>query len=52
MPRLASAGFREATLWVVRENDRARRFYEALGWALDGAEKVDAQMTGAPLHEV
>ena len=52
MARLARAGFREATLWVVRENDRARRFYEATGWAVDGAEKVDARMTGSPLHEV
>jgi RimJ/RimL family protein N-acetyltransferase len=30
--RLRAAGFTEATLWVLYGNERARRFYEALGW--------------------
>jgi GNAT superfamily N-acetyltransferase len=29
-------GATEAILWVVEGNDRARRFYEREGWALDG----------------
>ena len=33
---LRSAGFDEATLWVLEDNPRARRFYEAAGWAFDG----------------
>jgi hypothetical protein len=35
----ACIGFAEATLWVHEDNPRARRFYEAGGWRLDGAEK-------------
>lgn len=35
--RFAAAGYRAATLWVVVDNEPARRFYERLGWTLDGA---------------
>ena len=52
MARLTTAGFSEATLWVLRGNDRARRFYEALGWQFDGTERVLTELTGSPLHEV
>jgi ribosomal protein S18 acetylase RimI-like enzyme len=34
--------FAEATLWVLEDNPRARRFYELAGWAWDGTRKVDA----------
>ena len=30
---------REAFLWVVEENARARRFYEREGWSLDGGTR-------------
>ena len=33
--RLRRAGYREATLWVFAEYDRARRLYERHGWTLD-----------------
>jgi RimJ/RimL family protein N-acetyltransferase len=33
------ANFREAILWVLRDNPRARRFYEKHGWSADGREK-------------
>ncbi len=33
--RLAALGFAGGTLWVLRENARARRFYERHGWKLD-----------------
>jgi len=36
---LQREGFVRATLWVIRENDEARRFYEAKGWRPDGTEK-------------
>ena len=39
--RLREDGFPEAILWVLEDNPRARRFYEAAGWALDGATKED-----------
>jgi GNAT superfamily N-acetyltransferase len=34
---LREAGFARATLWVLRDNARARRFYEKEGWTADGA---------------
>jgi ribosomal protein S18 acetylase RimI-like enzyme len=40
------------TLWVLKENDRARRFYERLGYAPDGAEKTDMALIGSPLNDV
>jgi ribosomal protein S18 acetylase RimI-like enzyme len=41
LDELRAGGFREATLWVLDRNDRARRFYERNGWRLDSAVKVD-----------
>jgi GNAT superfamily N-acetyltransferase len=35
--------YREATLWVLEDNPRARSFYEAAGWAPDGATKSVAR---------
>jgi GNAT superfamily N-acetyltransferase len=32
-------GFSKLVLWVVRENARARRFYERNGWVADDAEQ-------------
>ena len=40
---LRNQGFQEVTLWVLRDNARARRFYELAGFEPDGGEKVDAQ---------
>jgi len=48
---LASAGFGAATLWVLASNARARRFYEAAGWAADGAKKTERRGE-IDLHEV
>jgi ribosomal protein S18 acetylase RimI-like enzyme len=33
---LAARGYREAVLWLLAGNERARRFYVADGWAFDG----------------
>jgi ribosomal protein S18 acetylase RimI-like enzyme len=30
----------EASLWVLEDNPRARRFYEAAGWRVDGEPKL------------
>jgi ribosomal protein S18 acetylase RimI-like enzyme len=49
--RLRAAGFGQATLWVLRDNTRARRFYEQAGWATDGAERP-ATVAGVPVTEV
>jgi len=37
--RLKEISCRTVTLWTLRENARARSFYEKYGFALDGAEK-------------
>ena len=34
---LRADGFARATLWVLHDNARARRFYEKAGWTPDGA---------------
>ena len=36
---LRDLGYSHATLWVLRDNPRARAFYEKLGWRFDGSEK-------------
>jgi len=40
------------TLWVLKVNDPARRFYERIGYAADGAERSNTRLTGFPLHEM
>jgi ribosomal protein S18 acetylase RimI-like enzyme len=45
-------GFAACTLWVLTENSRARRFYEATGFELDGATRIEAASSDHPLHEV
>jgi GntR family transcriptional regulator len=52
---LRRAGFTVATLWVVSENDRARKVYVLDGWSLDGAtrrEPIGLQGEGMPLATV
>lgn len=39
--RLREAGIEEATLWVLRGNDRAAAFYEREGWKPDGATRLE-----------
>jgi ribosomal protein S18 acetylase RimI-like enzyme len=41
LDHLAAAGYREATLWVLDTNARARRFYTAAGFSADGGTKTD-----------
>lgn len=38
-----TVGYRALTLWVLTANDRARQFYERVGFAPDGASKVDTR---------
>lgn len=48
---LRHAGFPAATLWVLTENARTRRFYERRGWRADGATKREP-VRGAQLDHV
>ena len=40
------------TLWVMSGNGRARRFYQRLGFATDGAARTNTQLIGSPFDEV
>jgi GNAT superfamily N-acetyltransferase len=40
LARSVAAGYSSVTLWVLRDNRRARRFYERAGFAPDGASNV------------
>jgi GNAT superfamily N-acetyltransferase len=46
-----AAGYRRAMLWVLRDNARARRFYEHAGWRADGRAQEE-ELDGACLREV
>jgi ribosomal protein S18 acetylase RimI-like enzyme len=48
---LRESGYREAVLWVLEDNPRARRFYEREGWALDGARR-EGEHLGVATAEV
>jgi GNAT superfamily N-acetyltransferase len=48
---LRGRGLREAVLWVVERNQRARRFYEAAGWEPDGGVMVEDDR-GFPIRQV
>ncbi len=51
LEHLTVAGFEQASLWVLDSNVRARRFYEAGDWSLDGAVKDDDSL-GFRLTEI
>jgi GNAT superfamily N-acetyltransferase len=38
---LLELGYRRAALWVLEDNSRARRFYEADGWSRDEQQGID-----------
>jgi len=48
--KLKDMGFREVVIWVLKENIRARLFYEKFGFKFDGATKEIN--IGKPLVEV
>jgi len=40
------------TLWVMSGNERARGFYERLGFAPDGALRTNSELIGRPFDEL
>ncbi len=48
---MTSLGFSSAMLWVLEGNDRARRFYDAAGWAPDGGRQLE-RIIATELYEV
>jgi GNAT superfamily N-acetyltransferase len=51
LARLTSAGYSQATLWVLKTNTRARRFYELGGWTHDGTIRSD-ESQGFPIEDI
>ena len=49
--RLREDGVEEAILWVLEDNPRTHRFYEAAGWRADGGVK-DETMLETPVREL
>ncbi|MFF5367595.1 GNAT family N-acetyltransferase [Streptomyces sp. NPDC013187] len=49
--RCSAAGHGRLLLWVLKENDRARRFYERAGFRVDGAEEL-FEVDGVAVPEV
>ncbi|CAM5299245.1 Ribosomal protein S18 acetylase RimI-like enzyme OS=Streptomyces violarus OX=67380 GN=FHS41_001284 PE=4 SV=1 [Streptomyces violarus] len=49
--RCAAAGHGRLLLWVLKENGRARRFYERAGFEADGAEEP-FEVDGVTVPEV
>ena len=49
--QLVDLGFDRAVLWVLPDNQRARRLYEAAGWNADGAARI-ADVLGVTVPEV
>lgn len=48
---LRANGFTTASLWVLEDNPRARRFYEREGWRPDGGRREE-EFFGVPTTEV
>jgi GNAT superfamily N-acetyltransferase len=49
--RMRELGHGHVVLWVLDENPRARRFYEAAGWSVDG-ERRPIEFLGQTVSEV
>jgi GNAT superfamily N-acetyltransferase len=52
LDRAGERGMTAVCLWVISGNQRARTFYEEMGFFADGGAKTDVEFVGAPLHEV
>ena len=48
---LGRRGFGPLVLWVLTENARGRRFYEAAGWRADGTSRT-LDFGGTPVEEI
>lgn len=52
LSELKSMGFSEVILWVLKENDQARKFYESIGFTPTGDTKADQYDKNVILNEV
>ena len=49
---LQASGFLDVTVWVLEDNRRALRFYEAAGFAPDGGHDKTIELGGESLTEI
>jgi len=49
---LQEQGYRSVTLWVIRDNARAIRFYERSGFAIEADSAKEFELGGAQITEV
>jgi ribosomal protein S18 acetylase RimI-like enzyme len=49
---LQEQGYRTVTLWVIRENARAIRFYERCGFAIEADSAKEFELGGAQITEL
>ncbi len=49
--RLSESGFPAAVLWVHPDNERARGFYETLGWEVEGTTRTE-EVLGVMVPEI
>lgn len=49
---MKNEGYKSVFLWVVRENQRAIKLYERLGFRNSEIEKLDSSHSGKPITEV
>jgi ribosomal protein S18 acetylase RimI-like enzyme len=49
---LEEQGYRSVTLWVIRDNARAIRFYERSGFAIEAVSAKELELGGAQITEV
>jgi ribosomal protein S18 acetylase RimI-like enzyme len=49
---LQEQGYRSVTLWVIRDNARAIRFYERSGFAIEANSAKEFELGGAQLTEM
>ena len=52
MAEARTRGFAEVVLWVLESNERARRFYNSLGFRPDGETRIFLERSDSSLHEV
>jgi ribosomal protein S18 acetylase RimI-like enzyme len=51
LKQLAEVGGERAVLWVLEDNERARRFYDRGGWSPDGETRVEP-ISGEPVKQL
>lgn len=49
---LVEQGYRQAMLWVLSDNARARRFYDQAGWSAEPGSERSLLIGGASLREI